>query len=244
MLVLLGLLLSTGRVFAGSSGPPFVGCSSDGQMGPKAAPDGRTPSLQISAELVEVLAWYQSADAPGVLAPRGWHCFGTYGSSGATLYVSPMPINPSRLFDSKWKGFEETVVEISRTEGGTSGRFAVARLIARLFPEHIGFTQAVIAEGLEPAASFPLGPYPHDRLRYRTKTLVDFETPSQKEGLGTQSKLQASSLPIRGFAFLKAAVNEDVYALTLRIRLSLEDWQISEAIREVMEQQLDSQEAK
>ncbi len=39
---------------------PFVGCKSDGQMGPLAAPKGTTEAIEVSAELVSQLA-YSSA---------------------------------------------------------------------------------------------------------------------------------------------------------------------------------------
>ncbi len=68
---------------------PFVGCGSDGQLGPVKAPQGQRKLVAISADLAQQLAYYKSEYGIGVVAPRGWHCFGTYGSNGSTLYVTP-----------------------------------------------------------------------------------------------------------------------------------------------------------
>jgi hypothetical protein len=141
---------------------PFVGCEAGGQEGPAAAPQGQSKVVSISAAAAQRLAYYKPAHGAGTLAPRGWHCFGTYGSSGTNLYVSPEPLSSADVFSTNWKGFSGPVVQLSVEDGGTSGRFAVARTIARVFPAHTKFVKDVIAEGIEPASSFPSGPYPND----------------------------------------------------------------------------------
>jgi hypothetical protein len=77
---------------------PFVGCRSDGQTGPLDAPKRRSKSVLIAAKDAQNLAYYQSAQGIGVLAPRGWQCFGLYGSGGDTLYVTPSPIDRTSVF--------------------------------------------------------------------------------------------------------------------------------------------------
>src|SRR6266568_3669075 len=84
---------------------PFVACRSDGQTGPVEAPMGKSKVLPLSARTAQQLAYYQTKNGFGVLAPRGWYCFGTYGSAGDTLYVSPQPIATANLFTSTWTGF-------------------------------------------------------------------------------------------------------------------------------------------
>jgi hypothetical protein len=110
------------------------------------------------------------------------------------------------FFSDTRKGFAGPVIQISAEEGGTSGRFAVARMIARIFPAHRSFVRKVVAEGVEPASDFPFGPYPKDKLIYKSKELVEYQTPPQTEGLGTQSRLLKNPDPIRGIAML---VGED-----------------------------------
>jgi hypothetical protein len=116
---------------------PLVGCESDGQGGgPLNAPSGQSKTMTIPPGAAQRLAYYKAEEGVGVLAPRRWHCFGTYGSNGATLYVSPDPINTADLFSTSWKGFAGSVIQISYEVGDTSGRFAVAKTIARVFPSH------------------------------------------------------------------------------------------------------------
>jgi hypothetical protein len=93
-------------------------------------------------------------------------------------------------------------VQLSISVGDTSGRFEVAAIIARVFPAHQAFVRDVIAEGIEPASSFPSGPYPKDKLSYKTNELVEYETPAQIDGLGTCSRLQKNTEPIRGVEIL------------------------------------------
>ncbi len=47
---------------------PFVGCQSDGQLGPEPAPSGNAKLMNISAETAQRLSLYQSSWSPGVLA--------------------------------------------------------------------------------------------------------------------------------------------------------------------------------
>jgi hypothetical protein len=193
---------------------PFVGCASDGQLGPVAAPKGDAMAVNVDAALASRLAFYQAQDSFGVLAPRGWNCFYLYGSSGASLLVAPsgnLSIANSRL------GGPGVVLTLD--SGGTSGRFEVAKYAARLFAQQEeAFIASVIAEGIEPKKDFPSGPYPADKMTYRNPLLVEFATPANKDGLGTSDRLQKNALPVVGTAMLKATPNgPDFYLLTVRL---------------------------
>lgn len=211
---------------------PFVGCKSDGQAGPIKTPQGSSKYVAISAEVTQRLAYYKAEHGSGVLAPRGWHCFGTYGSSGSTLYVSPKPINPSDLFSENWKGFTGPVIQISDSIGDTSGRFVVARTIARVFPAYQSFVNDVIAEGIEPASLFPSGPYPSDKLTYRSNKIVEFQTPANTDGLGTDSWLQKNDTPISGVAIL---MGEELDLCKLMVRLPPEQQDLTPVIIQQVE---------
>lgn len=187
---------------SGPSQVPFVGCSSDGQVGPLKAPVGSTKTAPVSAGVGARLAYYKAENGFGILGPRGWHCFSTYGSNGSTLYVSPEPIDSAKLFSKDWKGFIGQAIQVSVALGDTSGRFEVARTIARVFPDRKAFVRDVIAEEIEPSGSFSFGPYPKDGLTYRSKNVVEFETPAGTAGLGTNSRLRSNSSPIIGVAIL------------------------------------------
>ncbi len=195
---------------------PFVGCRSDGQTGPIAAPYGKDKRAAIPASIALRLAYYESEFGSGVLAPRGWHCFCTYGSNGSSLFVSSAEIGSKELFSDQWKGLTGPAIQISIMFGSTSGRFSVARTIARVFPAHSSFVRDVIAEGIEPASAFPFGPYAGDKLKYLSAEMVEYETPANSDGMGTASRLVKNADAISGVAIL---FSEDVNLLHLHIRV-------------------------
>jgi len=195
---------------------PFVGCKSDGQVGQLPAPKGHTKTIAISPATAEHLAYYQTKYGLSVLAPRGWYCFGIYGSSGSSLFVSPTPLKSAMVFSDKWKGFDGPAIQLSDSDGGTSGRFEVAEIAARVFPAHKAFVRRVIAEGIEPATDFPFGPYPKDKLTYKGQNIVEYETPAQTEGLGTRSYVKRNADPIRG---LEIFLDGEPSLMSLAVRL-------------------------
>jgi hypothetical protein len=195
---------------------PFVGCASDGQVGPQKAPTGKSVAIAVPAAIAKRLAYYKAEYRLGTLAPRGWNCFSIYGSDGSQLFVSPDPIDSATLMSVAWKGFTGDAVQISDISGGTSGRFEVAKVIARVFPDYKAFVQSVIAEGIEPASDFPFGPYPGDKLTYRGKNIVEFETPANAQGLGTASLLLMNASPIDGVAII-AGKDTDLTHLSVRV---------------------------
>lgn len=143
---------------------PFVGCKSDGQVGPRRAPGGRVHRVNLPPETAQHLAFYRAQDTPGVLAPRNWFCFSTYGSSGSTLYVTRTPIRSADVFSYKWAGFTGPAIQLSISISDTSGRFEVAQIIARVFPAHRHFVQKLMSETLQPPSHFPFGRDPTSHL--------------------------------------------------------------------------------
>ena len=190
---------------------PFVGCRSDGQTGPLAAPrnDGHAP--MVPAPLAARLAWYGSNTTGGVLAPRGRRCFELYGSNGSVLMVSPSGPGPDP-FAAKLTG---SAIQVSISLGDTSGRFEAARIAARLFPDRKAFVESVIAEGIASRSEFPLGPFPHDRIQRVSRSHVMFETPARVEGIGTMTRLRPSADPIKGLVWMDADNNATVLAVRL-----------------------------
>ena len=211
---------------------PFVGCKSDGQVGPLDPPKGAASGIKLPAEVANQVAYYKAEDGFGVLAPRGWHCFSAYGSSGSSLFVSPEPVSQKELFNSEWKGFSGPAIQVSLSVDDTSGRFAVARTIARVFPDRMKFVRGVVSEGIEPASSFPTGPYATDRLQRRGKNIVEFETPANTAGLGSQSRLTMNASPIQGVAIL---FGEEPSLVQLSMRLPDRDQTVNRAIIEQLE---------
>ncbi len=214
---------------------PFVGCESDGQVGPLKAPRGVNKVVRISAQDAQKLAFYQAEEGFGILAPRGWYCFGTYGSNGSSLYISPEPIKSADVFSTEWQGFAGPVIQLSNSDGDTSGRFEVASIIAKIFPAHMDFVRDVIAEGIEPASSFPTLSYPKDKLTYLSKEIVEYQTPGGTEGLGTESKLKVNSKPINGVAIL---FGEEHSLLQLSMRLPPESDNLTRFIIQQVEREI------
>jgi len=214
-----GIGFKTPAYAIASAEVPFVGCKSDGQVGPQDAPIGKPKAIAISPQLAQWVAYYKASDGEGVLGPRGWYCFGTYGSSGSNLYVTPMPLKSPILFSNSWNRISSFGIQFSVSNGDTSGRFEVAQIIARVFPAHSAFVRRVIAEGVEPSTSFPYGPYPADKLTYKSKETVEYITPPNTEGLGTKSFLIKDADPIDGVAIL---TGEELSLTHLSVRLSPE----------------------
>ena len=202
---------------------PYVGCPGDGQTGPYVAAKGSPKPVNLPLEVANKLAWYEykgDAGQIGTLGPRGWNCFVTIGSDGETLYVAPEAMNSAKILEHKnWKGFTGPAIQLSGSDGGTSGRFEVAQMVARVFPAYRNYARKIIAEGFGPASDYPFGPFPSDRLSYKGKKLVEFTTPSHHKGLGTMSWLLPSNQPILGFALLTIGPNVDAGLLQLSLRL-------------------------
>lgn len=209
---------------------PFVGCKADGQLGPVTAPKGQPKSLAIPQSAAAHLAWYQTAEDGGnlgVLAPRGWHCFGTYGSNGENLYIGPSPISTIAFFsETKWKGLTGPGIQLTVEYGGTSGRFGVAETIVQLFPRHMQFVTDLVATEKQVGGYVPdyhKKPFPSDTLFYKSNELVEFTTPARAIGIGTdESWLKPAADPISGMMYLGGITKrgEDVFLVQLFVRLS------------------------
>ena len=195
----------------------FIGCRSDGQLGPQPAPHRVAKQLAVTSNEAQHLAYYQAKDGPGVLAPRGWHCFGTYGSNGSTICVSPDQLNRTLLFAKDRKGFKGPIVQLSNNYGGTSGRWAVGSMIARIFPAYHSFVTAVQNMGFDPSTTnFAVGRYSTDTLHYVNQHSVEYTTPPHTPGVGTMSELLADDQPITGVQILTGA-DTDLISLSIRL---------------------------
>lgn len=203
---------------------PFVGCPSDGQQGPRPAPrSGATPDVGDAA--AARLAWYADAWGTGVLAPRGWHCLGAIGSNGESITVAPGPLDWTAITSKG--GVAGPAVALSRSSGGTSGRFEVAAIAARMFPAAKAFVARVEAEhmGDRPSAH---APYPADRITRRGPWQALFTTPAGKTGLGADWTFAPGALPVDGVAILHP--DDDMDLDVLRARLPKADRPLVAAI--------------
>jgi hypothetical protein len=206
---------------------PFVGCAQDGQGGPQPAPTGQPKTVVMDPTAATRLVYYTAGNV-GVLGPKGWYCFGVYGSDGTVLYIAPGPIQSSNVLSQTWTAGAGAAIVAAFSSGDTSGRFTVAKAIARIFPARRNFAQSVISEGIEPPDHFPTGPFSTDRTVTKSDTVVEYETPAGAQGLGTTfSRLAAGASPIDGAAVLQGQTPDLVF---LAVRLTPDLQGLSPAI--------------
>lgn len=216
--VLVGNIPFRGQQPQGSqSRAPFVGCRSDGQLGPQPAPKSHSTPL-LPSVIARRLVYYAASEGPGVLAPRGWHCFGVYGSNGSGLVVAPEQFSSRDFFGGHHFSTKGSAVELTYSYGGTSGRWAVADAIARYFPLHRNFIKDNF-QGLD-TGPLPSGPYPHDLLSQQTENLVRYTTPPFLKGAGTAWVLAPSARAIQGLTML---VDDTDGPNLLRVNVRLSD---------------------
>ena len=98
-----GIGLTTSAYANPSASVPFVGCKSDGQVGPQDAPTGKPKIVTISPQLAQrvVITRHRMAR---VFSLRAAGTASGYGSDGSNLYVTPMPLNSAHPFSNSWKG--------------------------------------------------------------------------------------------------------------------------------------------
>ena len=152
---------------------PFVGCPAEGMSGPVPAPAAPPADVRGPAAHAGRLALY-GAEGLRVLAPRGWHCIGTYGSGGASLLVTPRPYTAVTL--PSFNGLAGPAVELSLLNNENSGREQVAEVFSRLFPFKRAFIRDA-AGGRDTPRRYPRGPYPEDSTIRRGRARVDYVTP-------------------------------------------------------------------
>lgn len=164
--------------------------------------------------MADRLAYYSNG-AMAVLAPRGWHCASLSGSGGGTLLVSPRREEVQAWFRLDGQARPIFGVQLTYTYGGTSGRFVVAAMIARMFPGHMDFARRVASE--EYAGPLPSGPFGGDRIRRLSDTEVEFTTPPGRQGAGTGSTLASGEMPIDGLIILYPDSDMDMLQLSHRL---------------------------
>ncbi len=170
------------QIFAQTVRIPFVGCETLGQIERLKAPVGNDETLRIDAAMAERLAYYKAAYGSGVLAPRGWYCLETAGSSGGDLVVLPEP---------KWGGITGPAVLLHATDGGGSGMYEVAKVIARVFPAYRGFVQGVIASEVEPGECLPIRSLPERQVDRSAKAPSEVSDATAFRGAGHHGLAQS-----------------------------------------------------
>jgi hypothetical protein len=210
---------------------PVVSCKPDGQIGQVGSKTISSTNLSISPQVAKRMAYFKGL---GILVPRDWYCSQSSGTSGSVMYLTPERTSNEAISSLDSKGFTGPVIVLAEKSGGTSGRFEVAQAIARAFPTHMSFARGVFEEGLLPAKDIPSGPSPTDKLTYFGYEHVEFITPANTEGFGTDSGLQKNASPIRGVAILEGEYPD---LIKLTVRLSPDDDDLAQVIVKQFEKQ-------
>ena len=199
---------------------PFVGCKSAGKPDAANAPSGAEQVFPMTAAEARQLAFYKSAIAPGALAPRGWHCYANYNPGWQVFYVTPQPLDAASITTGISKGYTGPVIEFIHRGGDGSASYEAARIISRVFPAHKPLIEKMIKDRvLQGAVNFI--PYPKDTLKDRSPDIVEFQTPPQTEGLGTNFSVRKNAGPIDGVALFtgKTPSGERPDLIVLSVRL-------------------------
>jgi hypothetical protein len=114
--------------------------------------------------------------------------------------------------------------------GGTSGRFDVAELSARLFPDVMAdFIARVKAEGFPSPDFSKIKPYSEDKYTYLNRKLVTFTTPAHHDGIGTGIFVPSAD-PVRGVVSLAPGDEQETNLLQYDLRLSPSDDRLAQAL--------------
>jgi hypothetical protein len=203
---------------------PFVGCKCYGQSYALLVPKEPDKIVQISAREAAKLAYYKIDTIPGVLAPRGWSCMGVYDSGGIVLVVLPQELEKDNLLSVISSGIIGPAVQVRQSVTDTSARIWIAQVIARVFPEYKSVTNSIIEMMIDlPASDFPFGPFPADKLTYKSDRIVEYQTPANSKGLGTMDRLKPDGRPIQGVAILKGEPDTLMF-LGVRLPADMDDY--------------------
>ena len=140
--------------------------------------------------VADKLAHYASEEL-GVLAPRGWHWRGYERSDSSTLVVDPEPLSgdsdenpPVLAFLTLCRGLDGR----RSKSGGGRGRTSLSGQEKACIETYsrVGHGQKLYVRSIP--------------RRRRNDSYVEYETPANKDGMGTRYRLVKNADPIRGLA--------------------------------------------
>ncbi len=209
---------------------PVVDCPANDQTGGAKIRAGESMPAAVEQPVAGQIAFYRAEQGPGIYAPKGWYCHGWDGSSGTALVVTPKRMEPPYF---PLPAIAGPAVTIQTSDAGSSGRFHVAIVAAQLFPiAGSELITRVRQEHLISDASFEAAPHPGDQLGYLSDQFVEYTTPANRAGLGTDGLLEISDLPVTGLTILNPEA--EVNTLTeVRVRLPARLSVVAEAIVEL-----------
>ena len=193
-----------------------INCVGNDQVDSSQTQKGASVPIPVEQSVADQLAYYKAEHGSGIFAPRGWYCRAWNGSNGSFLAVTPKPIPPPYF---PLPGIGGPAVTIATWDGESSGRVRVAVVAAQLFSV-VGseFVARVRQEHLISDSAFDPGSDPDDQLQYLSDRFVEYTTPANRTGLGTDGMLDMSNLPIRGLTILNL-VDDANSLIEVRVRL-------------------------
>lgn len=208
---------------------PVVGCPLESMADD--VPPPKTPAtvrVLVPQGSAGALAFFTtSPDARlGVLGPKAWSCHGQSGSDGDVLYVVP----PDAVLDRVNGGYAGPMVSRRFADGGTSGRFEVARVAGRLFPQARRFAERVRAEGMDDAGDYVFSPWPRDRLQRLAGSVVAYSTPGGAQGLGRPGKGPYGPETTSGVVMFDGRAADEPSLVELAVRMGDGDDRLAAAI--------------
>jgi hypothetical protein len=195
---------------------PTINCVGNDQVDSSQAQKGASVPIPVEQSIADQMAYYKAEHGTGIFAPRGWYCRAWNGSNGSFLAVTPKPIPPPYFPLPSIGG---PAVTIATWDGESSGRVRVAVVASQLFSV-VGseFVARVRQEHLISDSAFDPESFPDDQLQYLSDRFVEYTTPANRAGIGTDGMLDMSNLPIRGLTILNLV--EDANSLIeVRVRL-------------------------
>jgi hypothetical protein len=141
--------------------------------------------------------------------------------------VTPGQIDTTKIFSDPPIVLTGPAISLTHKWGSTGGRFSVADIVARVFPDRKDFVRAVQNEPDMPKSTYTFRPYSSDALDYKSKTVVEYRTAARSEGLGTQFWLSKSDRPVDGVAMLIGTTPD---LMLLEVRLGPEQDELTKAI--------------
>jgi hypothetical protein len=201
---------------ANPSRAPTINCVGNDQSDSSQMQKGTSVPIPVEQSIADQLAYYTAGHGSGIFAPRGWYCRAWNGSNGSFLAVTPKPIAPPYFPLPSIGG---PAVTIATWDGESSGRVRVAVVASQLFSvAGGGFVTQVRQEHLISDSAFDPDAYPDDQLQYLSDRFVEYTTPANRPGLGTDGMLDVSNLPIRGLTILNLLDNANSL-IEVRVRL-------------------------
>ncbi len=214
---------------------PYVGCASDGQLGPQPPPKPSKPTPRLPASAASRLAYYASVNNRRAGAARMALLFSVRFKRSERLRDARAHRRPNP-YPRRGVTLQRRRHRVQLHTGGTSGRFEVAKVSSKFFPIAHGLVASVAKEEKEIGIPFDLSgnEFRNDQIVSRTDKVVRFITPAGKHGLGTDDRFVPNRSPVAGLAALVFDDGETDLML-LNARLPLKDRDLLPAIQSVAE---------